>query len=207
MSVEEKVVALMYRRLSTVDQQLTVLEGERLELLAAIKEYSPKRGYLRHEAYRDWVVRQRSSFCLADMAAAFGRDENSCAYHVKKMVARGSLVELPAEPGKERRWKYERPRDPGAAATLSAKAAGGKNGHRGEAAVAGTGRGQGVSHADTKQLLKEVAAQGAHYKLTGSGHYKITMGGKTLATIPSNPSDHRSIYNSRATLRRKGLKV
>lgn len=55
-----------------------------------------------------------------------------------------------------------------------------------------------------RQLLDEVREAGATVTLTGGGHWKIEKNGQTVYA-PQTPSDHRSIDNVKAKLRRAGL--
>ena len=62
------------------------------------------------------------------------------------------------------------------------------------------------SRRDMKQLMKEVQARGHQVTVSGGGHLKVQpSGGGQTVFLAFSPSDHRTVLNSRALLRRKGL--
>lgn len=71
-------------------------------------------------------------------------------------------------------------------------------------AVQGTGRGMGNTRKDVADLLEAVTRAGGQIEKGGS-HWKVRKDGKVIGTVPSTPSDHRSLLNTRAELKRKGL--
>lgn len=74
------------------------------------------------------------------------------------------------------------------------------------APVAGTGR-IGTADPEVRSLLREVTRRGATIQPTANGHYRVRLNGRTIATVPGTPSDHRWRRNARAQLRRGGLDV
>lgn len=61
---------------------------------------------------------------------------------------------------------------------------------------------------EMKALLKAAEEQGWTVRFTGSGHYQWKApDGQTIIVTPSTPSDHRSMSNTRAQLKRAGLNL
>lgn len=58
---------------------------------------------------------------------------------------------------------------------------------------------------DIQQLLGRLREQGFHVRMGGSGHYRVSRGGRTV-TVPATPRS-RSITNARAKLRRIGARL
>lgn len=69
--------------------------------------------------------------------------------------------------------------------------------------VEGTGV-ERIGRKDIRDLVRLAEANGATIKRTKHG-YAIAFGGKTVASVPSTPSDHRSLDNARAALRNVGI--
>jgi hypothetical protein len=56
---------------------------------------------------------------------------------------------------------------------------------------------------EIKTLIKDFEAAGFEVRLTkGNTHPKVYQGGHLVTTLPSSPSDHRSLKNARAALKR-----
>ncbi|MFE3202207.1 type II toxin-antitoxin system HicA family toxin [Embleya sp. NPDC059237] len=62
-----------------------------------------------------------------------------------------------------------------------------------------------MSAKDIKKLIKALEAQGFTVVRTKGNHYKVYKGGRLITTLPFTPSDHRSILNCIAVLRRAGF--
>lgn len=59
---------------------------------------------------------------------------------------------------------------------------------------------------DTKKILKEAKSQGFTWDLNRKGHAQVyDATGRRVATFSGSPSDHRSILNGIAHLRRAGF--
>ena len=59
---------------------------------------------------------------------------------------------------------------------------------------------------DIKNLIRALESQGWRVEKTRSGHYMAySPNGKDIVTIPGTPSDHRSMRNTLAALRRAGF--
>jgi hypothetical protein len=59
---------------------------------------------------------------------------------------------------------------------------------------------------EMKQLVKQIEANGYTVVQSGRNHLKVkNEAGGTVATMPGTPSDHRSILNTRAQMRRLGV--
>ena len=58
---------------------------------------------------------------------------------------------------------------------------------------------------DVQRIVKAAKAQGFTVTTTGKGHPMFHRDGKFVCTGPSTPSDHRSIPNLIAQLRRAGF--
>lgn len=56
------------------------------------------------------------------------------------------------------------------------------------------------------ELIRELQAQGFTTRTTKRGHILVyAPDGRMISTLPSTPSDHRSMKNAIATLRRAGF--
>uniref|UniRef100_A0AAU8GPA0 HicA-like toxin n=1 Tax=Mycobacterium phage BobbyK TaxID=3158892 RepID=A0AAU8GPA0_9CAUD len=71
--------------------------------------------------------------------------------------------------------------------------------------VPGCGRKRGLgSNTEVRALVTAVLAVGGEVKQC-RGHFKVYVGGVLTTTLPSTPSDTRSLKNAIAHLRRAGL--
>ena len=70
--------------------------------------------------------------------------------------------------------------------------------------VAGTGRQERPTNREVGVLLEEVTAAGGEIQRR-TRHWAVLFGGQVIGTVPNTPSDHRSLLNARAALRRAGL--
>lgn len=55
---------------------------------------------------------------------------------------------------------------------------------------------------DARAIAKWALRAGCKVRLTRSNHYKVTFEGRLIAAIPPTPSDHRSVLNTRAQIKR-----
>ncbi len=63
-------------------------------------------------------------------------------------------------------------------------------------------------HKDLKKLLKDLEEQGATITTTTKGHLQVRdANNRIVAVTGSTPSDHRSLLNFKAQLRRAGYIV
>lgn len=60
---------------------------------------------------------------------------------------------------------------------------------------------------DLEALLREAEKQGCRVQQGGNNHWKIYAPNGTIIVTGSTPSDHRSVLNTRARLRRAGVVV
>lgn len=58
---------------------------------------------------------------------------------------------------------------------------------------------------DIKQLIVKLEKQGLELRRSGTTHWKVYRDGRLLTTLPSTPSDRRSLLNKRAELKRQGV--
>ena len=59
---------------------------------------------------------------------------------------------------------------------------------------------------EIKRIVKALETQGFYVERSGKGHLKVkNERGGTVYVMPSTPSDHRSLKNTVAELRRKGI--
>lgn len=57
-----------------------------------------------------------------------------------------------------------------------------------------------------RDLFRALDAQGFTYRRTGTGHWQVrNPDGRVVTVMASTPSDHRSMRNSLADLRRAGF--
>ncbi|MFI0742459.1 hypothetical protein ACH4PU_30935 [Streptomyces sp. NPDC021100] len=54
--------------------------------------------------------------------------------------------------------------------------------------------------------MKALEKQGFEVRQTKNGHYQVFKDGGFVTVLPGTPSDHRSLKNSMAYLRRAGFK-
>lgn len=67
--------------------------------------------------------------------------------------------------------------------------------------VAGSGRPMKLQK-DVSRIVDAVEMAGGSASVRGSGHVLLRLGGKSV-TLPSTPSDHRSLLNARAQVKRE----
>lgn len=60
---------------------------------------------------------------------------------------------------------------------------------------------------DLQHLLRRARDLGATVTYRRSGHYRISSLGGAVVFTASTPSDHRTVLNTRAVLRRAGLPI
>lgn len=58
---------------------------------------------------------------------------------------------------------------------------------------------------EVKKLVKALEAQGFEVKIGKTNHPKVYRDGKLITTLPSTPSDWRSLKNALALLKRAGF--
>jgi DNA-binding transcriptional ArsR family regulator len=61
-----------------------------------------------------------------------------------------------------------------------------------------------IARREVRELVEAAQAQGADIRLQKHG-YAIVVNGETITSVPRTPSDHRSLKNVRAELKRAGL--
>lgn len=59
---------------------------------------------------------------------------------------------------------------------------------------------------DVKQLIRQLERHGCEIRRTRRGHFLVSFDGRVVGGLPGTPSDHRSLPNSRAQLRRNGVR-
>lgn len=59
---------------------------------------------------------------------------------------------------------------------------------------------------EVRKLTKELERQGFEVRRAKSNHLKVYKDGRYIATMPSTPSDQRSLKNATALLRRHGFR-
>lgn len=74
----------------------------------------------------------------------------------------------------------------------------------GDRAVAGTGRARRASRREVRDVIRSVEEQGATVKPVKHG-FLIGRDGEVITSVPGTASDHRSLKNATAALRRGGL--
>nr|WSX25642.1 hypothetical protein OG690_38525 [Streptomyces tubercidicus] len=57
---------------------------------------------------------------------------------------------------------------------------------------------------DIQDILKRVKKQGFAVRMNAKRHYRVTSPGGDTVTVPSTPSDQRSVKNVRSKLRKIG---
>lgn len=61
-----------------------------------------------------------------------------------------------------------------------------------------------MSAKDIRTLIKDLEAQGFEIRRTTKGHHRVYRDGQPVCTLSGTPSDHRSMKNSIAALKRAG---
>lgn len=64
-----------------------------------------------------------------------------------------------------------------------------------------------TSPKEIRRLLRLVEGQGCTTTKNKKNHWKVRLPDGSLVTFPGTPSDHRSMANAVALLRRKGLEI
>ncbi|WP_330173013.1 hypothetical protein OG875_05040 [Streptomyces sp. NBC_01498] len=57
---------------------------------------------------------------------------------------------------------------------------------------------------EVRDLIKRVEAQGFEVARTTKGHYMVRKGGERVTLISGTPSNHHSLKNAKAQLKRAG---
>jgi hypothetical protein len=197
----DEIIKGLQQRLKALDAERELIDAT-LTLLGTPPQ---ARGYVRLSAYRDWVVKQKSPFTAGDVAVAFGKTSGGVKPALQKLERSGILRDA-GKRGNAKLYEYVPPNGAGAAATrdaATARAQRKRAAGRGGSPVAATGRATPISRPMAPVL------EGLRPDLTvvraGSGHIKVMDGDAVVATVPSTPSDHRAVKNTRASLKRKGL--
>jgi len=75
--------------------------------------------------------------------------------------------------------------------------------------VAGTSARHRARRKDTRRLLEAIEAAGgtAEQSPGQGGHWKVYLDGRYIGGLCCTPSDHRSMQNDIARLRRNGLRI
>ncbi len=60
---------------------------------------------------------------------------------------------------------------------------------------------------ETKQLIKRLEKAGLECRTTKKNHILVYLDGKLIATLPSTPSDRRSILNALSHIRAHGIEI
>ena len=63
-----------------------------------------------------------------------------------------------------------------------------------------------VGNPEVREMLRVAEANGCRVK-SGSGHFSVYAPNGKIVTLPSTPSDHRSVLNCRSQMRRAGIPV
>jgi hypothetical protein len=150
-----------------------------------------------HERVRDEAIKL-GTFTLADLGERLPElAEATLRRWVRRLVDDGSFeVE---RVGVTNVYAYVEPQTPELPAAT--------NGHgtrRRRQAVAGTGRSGRAGRSEVRDLIKSVEDQGATVKPVKHG-YLIERDGKVITAVPKTASDHRSLKNVRADIKRRGL--
>lgn len=192
--------------LAEIDKQVAELLNERERIVTALDALagsSPIKvnGRVTQEEARAWARERGSSWwTVSELAENFGVPTSTARGHIRQMAQAG-VIEARGKTS-DRAFRYapppnnapdERPRgEEQVVATVP----------RGPAP---TGKRPRAARKDVEALLSEAENAGAAISRAGSGHFKIkTREGKTM-TVPSTPSDHRSLDNARAQMRRIGI--
>jgi len=171
-----------------------------------------KRTAFPEKQFRDWAVAQGPNvWSVKDAAAALDRHYTTIAPHVKWALQRGIIREVKSvSRGRGRPTKLYTYVDP---KTLSGPTSRPKERLPGLPAgtsdAAPTGRRHKVK--PEVRALVRAAERDPKFDVTyspGSGHYRIRRKSDNASTsIASTPSDHRTVLNDRAALRKLGLKI
>jgi hypothetical protein len=163
------------------------------------------------------AARKLGSFTAAELAEGLGRPVESVRKDIQKMLDNGVIEETKRQKWVQRRgvsggrlakiYAYRkvneivtsRPKQP--ALDLGGVApAPRRNG------IGPSGRKMKITDPEVRKLVREVEAAGGIVEPQAKHYVAILPNGERVA-IPTTPSDHRSLPNTRATLRRKGLAI
>lgn len=172
-----------------------------------VKPIQPKREpyevTVREIAYE--LTQAGATFLTADIVSA-GVPYQTALKWLKEWETRGMLESI--QEGRELHWArsihasepVNRPRTEAPEAAVIAF-------ERSRSPVEGSGRGHRITDPGIRALLDQCRQKGAQVNKLGSGHYEVRKGGKRIAVVSATPSDHRSVPNARAEIRRNGLPV
>lgn len=178
------------------------------------EEETPKpeaepRGEMLRRRFRDWAVAKGDdSFGSEQVCAELGVHVNTARKLLRWATDRG-IIEQFGEQHLERgrpRKLYRYLRAEAAKPKKAAKAAAAERAQ----AVAGTGKRAGKTaglHRDVRALIGELRAAGWMTDHRGIHVKVLDPKGRIVTTLPSTPSDHRSLPNARAKLRRAGAPI
>jgi biotin operon repressor len=164
------------------------------------------------EDCRDWWVSLdgQGKRSIPFMCDELGLPRKRADRYIAELCAQGVIK--PVGQGNTRGYKYVPiPRQPDAAAKY-ARAQAKRNGRPEDVevvrsgsgtSVAGTGRKARISDDEVRKLARELQDAGAEVVPDNAGHYAVIHGGHRIDTLPTSPSDHRSVRNARANIRKK----
>jgi len=181
-------------------------------LAAALEPEAPKavKGEERRRRFRDWVAGRAEPFGKRDAAEAMGV-KTAPDDLLRWALGRGIIEELDGKaaagrggggrPSRQFRYvpKVKERRPPKVKESAPASEP-----------VRGTGKRARMIATDkrVRGLIDQLRADGFQATRAAGGHFKIyDSKSRLITTLPATPSDHRSIDNARALLRRKGANV
>jgi DNA-binding transcriptional ArsR family regulator len=155
------------------------------------------------ELVRD-VARELGTFTVQDVLDAADISHATAARWLRAWVDAGALeVE---RVGQANVYAYVRPLPPLNAPTMRPRSEPKPWAPRVGGPVAGAGASARLSRREVRDLVRAAEAQGATMRETKHG-YLLTRDGDVVGHVPKTASDHRSLDNSRAELRRNGVTV
>lgn len=194
----------MWRELSADAAALEAqLPENRPQYVTVKPKREPYEVIVREIAYE--LTQAGATFLTADVVAA-GVPHQTALKWLKEWETRGMLSSV--QIGRDLVWeRIKHQADPINRPKREAPEARVIEFERSRTPVAGTGRSQGATDPGVRALIDQCRAKGAQVNKLRSGHWQVRKDGKVVGGIPATPSDHRSLPNCRADLRRNGLPV
>jgi FaeA-like protein len=150
-----------------------------------------------HEHVRDVAIRL-GTFTRAEIVAEIPEVADTTVYRWLSRLVEDGILSV-ERVGVTNVYAYERPETPDVMAVAEVKA---PRQHSGARAVPGTGKSK-ASRREVADIIRVAKAGGAEIRPAKHG-YLVSVDGEVVGSVPRTPSDHRSLRNAKASLRRNG---
>lgn len=161
------------------------------------------------------VVRRLDTFTVTELQHALGRSRPHALSVVKRLVEQGvvrdtGLARKHDGPGRPAPvFQYvpidtpNRPREKRTPVEVEVS----RNFRPARGKIMETGRTIRVTNPDVRKLVDVARDSGCRVENTSGGHIRVYAPDGSVVSLPSTPSDHRSVKNARSKMRRAGIPV